>query len=155
MSSNSEYVLTHFPAFNFVGISIRTSNATADADIAALWDKFFKENLIVKINGRIDDEILGLYFNYEGDFTKPYHFAIGCRVADLIKVPEELIALMIPAGNYAEFIARGTMPDCISDIWVEIWNSNITRTYQYDFEVYKGTDFDPKNALVPVLIGVK
>ncbi|SMO47849.1 GyrI-like domain-containing protein [Solitalea koreensis] len=155
MSSHYEYILTNFPAFNFVGLSIRTSNTTADVDIAALWDKFFKENWIDKIKGRMDDDVLGLYFNYEGDFTKPYHFAIGCRVENLIKVSEDLIALNIPAANYAEFVAHGKMPDCIIDTWIKIWNSDVVRSYCFDFEVYPQSSFDPKNALVPVFIGIK
>ena len=44
--------------------------------------------------------------------------------------------LMIPAQSYTKFIAKGKMPDCISNSWKEIWSLKIERAYKYDFEVY-------------------
>lgn len=155
MSSHADYILTHFAEFNFVGKSIHTSNATAETDITALWKQFDKENWLEAVGHKSGDRIIGLYYNYEGDFTKPYSFAIGCRVEDIDEVPEGLIALKIPASNYAEFIARGKMPDCIIDTWVDIWNSDIDRSYTFDLEVYPAEPFDPENASVKIFIATK
>ncbi|POY37477.1 AraC family transcriptional regulator [Solitalea longa] len=155
MSSQADYILTHFSEFNFVGKSIKTSNETAEVDIGNLWAQFQQKNWLDGVKNKADDKIIGIYYDYEGDFTKPYSFAIGCKVSSRDDSPEGLVALTIPSSNYAEFLSRGKMPDCIIDTWVDIWNSDIERNYTYDFEVYDLQSFDPENAHVEIFIAVK
>ncbi|AFD06815.1 GyrI-like domain-containing protein [Solitalea canadensis] len=155
MSSQNGYVLTHFTDFYFVGKSIRTSNETAETDIGNFWAQFLQQNWIEQVEHKSGNRILGLYYDYEGDFTKPYSFAIGCRVDNIDVVPEGLIALKIPASNYAEFIARGKMPDCIIDTWVDIWNSDIDRSYTFDLEAYSPDSFVSEDAHVEIFISTK
>ncbi|UKJ06267.1 GyrI-like domain-containing protein [Solitalea lacus] len=155
MSSQAGYILTQFTPFTFVGKSIRTSNETAEADIGNLWRQFLEQKWYDAIEHKSGDRIIGLYYNYEGDFTKPYSFAIGCRVENTESVPEGMIVIEIPESNYAEFISKGTIPDCIADTWIKIWNSDIERSYTFDIEVYSLDDLQSDNAQVPIFISVK
>jgi predicted transcriptional regulator YdeE len=47
------------------------------------------------------------------------------------------------------------MPDCVADTWKEIWNSNIPRAYQADFEVYDERSKDWSKAVVEIFISIK
>ncbi|MCO4291585.1 GyrI-like domain-containing protein [Solitalea sp. MAHUQ-68] len=155
MSSQANYLLTHFSDFLFVGKSIRTSNETAETDIGNFWIQYIKEKWLNSVEYKTDEKVIGLYYNYEGDFTKPYTFAIGCKVDRIDNIPEGMISLNIPASNYAEFIAKGKMPECVIDTWVDIWNSDLDRTYTFDMEVYSPQSFNPENAHVEIFISVK
>ena len=54
-------------------------------------DRFFKENISSKIPNKINGDILALYTDYEGDYTKPYSWILGCEVSSLEQVPEGLV----------------------------------------------------------------
>jgi predicted transcriptional regulator YdeE len=45
------------------------------------------------------------------------------------------------------------MPDCVANVWREIWQTDYPRNYQYDFEIYSAKSFDWSNAEVDVFIG--
>ena len=49
-------------------------------------------------------------------------------------------------------IAKGKMPDCISNSWKDIWDSKIERAYKYDFEVYDERSKDWNNATVDIFV---
>jgi len=60
--------------------------------------------------------------------------------------------LVIPEQNYEKVTARGKMPDCISMSWESIWDSEIIRSYKYDFEVYDERSKDWNNAEVDIFV---
>jgi predicted transcriptional regulator YdeE len=60
--------------------------------------------------------------------------------------------LMMPAQSYTKLIAKGKMPDCISNSWKDIWDSKIERAYKYDFEVYDERSKDWNNATVDIFV---
>ncbi|MDQ6890751.1 MAG: GyrI-like domain-containing protein, partial [Bacteroidota bacterium] len=124
-------------------------------DCGNLWQKFEKENCAEKIPGKIGNEVYAVYHDYEGDYTKPFSYFIGCQVKDDTKVPVGMDSLIIPAGEYQLFIAKGKMPDCIADAWKKIWDSVIPRSYKSDFEVYDERSKDWSNAEVDIFISVK
>jgi hypothetical protein len=68
-----------------IGIPIRTSNENGrfQKEAPSLWDKFYSENLIEKIPNKVDQNLLAVYTNYEGDYTKPFTYLIGCEVSRL------------------------------------------------------------------------
>ena len=79
------YDVVHQPSTMIVGIACRTSNApeAASHDIPRLWDRFYRENVMKKVQNKISDEVLALYCDYESDHTGPYSLVIGCLVSSL------------------------------------------------------------------------
>src|SRR5262245_12445887 len=87
----------------FIGLGIRTHNDTCSSDMPAHKEKFFKENVPEKIPNKTSGNILALYTDYEGDYTQPYSWILGCEVSSLDKVPSGLVGKIIPASKYAVF----------------------------------------------------
>ncbi len=142
--------------FKLIGIKLahKTTNegGQSNVDCGNLWQRFTEENIRTAIPGKISDDIYAVYFDYEGDYTKPFSFFIGCRVKTDIRPPDGLDVVFIPMGNYFRFTAKGRIPDCIGDTWKEIWSSNIDRHYRYDFEVYGEKSRDWHHAEVDIYI---
>ena len=141
-----------------VGITLpeKTSNENQQSttDIGALWQTFMKENIVSRIPGRVGEDIYAVYYNYEGDHTKPFDYFIGVPVGNDTTVPAGMINLEIPAGRYQHFVAKGKMPDCMIDAWTKIWNADIKRSYTADYEVYGSLSHDVENTEVDIFIAV-
>jgi len=139
-------------------IGLKLSNKTTNAeelssnDCGNLWQKFEKENVVERIQGKLSGEVYAVYYNYEGDYTKPFSYFIGCRVENHNEIPLGMDTLVIPTGNYSKVIAAGKMPDCINNSWKEIWNSDLARAYQFDFECYDHRSKDWSNAEVDIFV---
>lgn len=134
-----------------IGIEIRTSNEEFQSQVPPLWHRFYRD-FLHRIPGRVDGSILALYTDYEGDYTKPFSYIIGCEVAHLDEIPEGMVGKVIPAASYAEFTAKGPFPQSMAQTWQQIWKSPLNRSYTSDFEVY-GSDFDPQsNPVVNIYI---
>lgn len=139
----------------FIGLELRTSNEECSLAMPAHKDKFFKENIPSKIPNKINGNILALYTDYEGDYTKPYSWILGCEVSSLEQVPEGLVGKVIPDSKYAVYTTQGEFPQGLIAAWQDIWRSNLPRSYTSDFEVYR-SDFDPqRNPEVKVYIAIE
>lgn len=139
----------------FIGLELRTNNEECSVAMLAHKDKFFKENTISKIPNKINGSILALYTDYEGDYTKPYSWILGCEVSSLNEVPKGLVGKIIPKSKYAVFTTQGAFPQGLIKAWQEIWKSDLPRAYTSDFEVYR-SDFDPqRNPEVKVYIATR
>jgi predicted transcriptional regulator YdeE len=139
----------------FIGLELRTDNATCSVEMPAHKDRFFRENIPAKIPNKINGNILALYTDYEGDYTKPYSWILGCEVSTLSEIPEGLVGKVIPASKYAVFTTAGSFPQGLIAVWQEIWKSPLSRAYTSDFEVYP-PNFDPvHNPAVQVYIALK
>ena len=146
--------------FKLIGIALgkKTTNENGQAgiDCGNLWQKFEEGDYANKIPDKLSDEIVAVYYQYEGDHTNPYSYFIGCKVTTETEVPEGMESLMIPGGHYQQITAKGKIPDCIIDVWKEIWNSTDTnRAYQADFEVYDERSKDCTNGAVDIFLSVK
>jgi predicted transcriptional regulator YdeE len=130
-------------------------NQQSTTDIGAFWQTFMKENVSSKIPGRIGDDIYAVYFDYEGDYTKPFAYFIGVPVGSDVTVPAGMVKMDIPTGRYQHYTAKGKMPECMIDAWKQIWNADIKRTYTADYEVYGSRSADPENAEVDIFIAVE
>jgi len=143
---------------NLIGIALKakTSNINEQAmiDCGNLWQRFIKENIASQIPNKLDEDILAVYHNYEGDYTKPYAYFIGCKVKKGTIIPIKLDSLNIPAHTYQKITAKGQMPDCVANAWREIWNTNTPRAYHADFEVYDRRSADWANAEVDIYLSV-
>src|SRR4051812_6201784 len=105
------------PEFRLIGLKLpgKTTNegGKSQIDCGNLWQKFAAENYESKIPGKLSNEIYAVYFNYDGDYTKPFAYFIGCRVKVDVQTPQHLEDLIIPAGAFTKVIAKGKMPDCV------------------------------------------
>lgn len=157
-SSKGSADLQQIPGFYVVGISITTSNAEDKAadDINALWQRFFEEDMLHKIEGRAENAIYAVYSDYEGDHTKPYRFTLGCKVegapADL---PEGLHKIHVPPADYMIFAARGEQPKSLLQTWETVWKSDIKRSYVADLEIYGPRFFEEGLHEILVCVGVR
>jgi predicted transcriptional regulator YdeE len=142
-----------------IGLALgkKTTNEMGQSsiDCGNLWQRFEKENYANKIPGKLSDEILAVYHQYEGDHTHPFSYFIGCKVKADTKIPEGMDSLIVPKAIYQKINSSGKMPDCVADTWKQIWNSNIPRAYQTDFEVYDERSKDWSNAEVEIFISIK
>src|SRR5262249_31319103 len=147
------------PAFKFVGLSTRTSNADEMAGkgrIGMIWERFYAENLLQKIPDQSEPGVvLALYTEYESDMNAPYSFAVGTKVNSIRDLPLGLTAYSVPATKYAVFTsARGSIPKIVIDVWKDIWSSDIRRAYCSDFEIYDSRGRDRNNAQIDVWVSV-
>ena len=142
--------------FKLIGLKLnnKTTNegGQSNVDCGGLWQKFEKENFAKRIPNKVGDEIYAVYFDYEGDYTKPFSYFIGCKVEIDTPVPQGMVNLIIPGGSFIKVIAKGKMPDCVANSWKDIWNSKIERAYKYDFEIYDERSKDWNNAEVEIFV---
>ncbi|QNK63643.1 AraC family transcriptional regulator [Pedobacter sp. PAMC26386] len=143
-----------------IGLSLKgkttNENDQSSIDCGHLWQEFMSKGIAAQVRGKITDEVLAAYHDYEGDHTQPYSFFIGCKVNPGSEVPEGLESLTIPSGSYEKIVTRGKFPDCIANTWREIWKSDTpSRAYQVDFEVYDERAADWNNSEVDIFLSVK
>lgn len=137
------------PTRTLIGIEARASNDDPQA-IGAVWQRFIGEELASRIAQRIDNHLVAVYCEYDGDHTQPYTFFLGCVVEDAVEPPEGFTALTIAPGRYARFAANGPMPAALMNAWAAIWDTEINRAYQADFEIH-----DPSNPeSVEIFVGI-
>ena len=144
--------------FDIIGISVRTTNENGQSaqDIPALWNKFMTEGIQQKIPGKISEEIFCIYTDYEKDHTKPYTTILGCKVESLDFVPENMVGKTVESAEYEKIIAKGNLNEgIVYNKWLEIWNSDLNRSFTADFEVYGEKVQDPKNAEVDIYIAIR
>lgn len=144
---------------HLIGLALpsKTTNENDQSmkDGGELWTRFEKEEIASKIPNKLSDEIIAVYFDYEGDHTQPFSYFIGCKVEEGTHVPDDMDSLTIPAGKYQKITAKGEMPDCMIQTWRTIWKSDIPRTYNVDFEVYDERSEDWSDAEVDIYLSVK
>lgn len=144
--------------FSVIGIKMRTTNKDMQAskDIPAFWQQFISEKITEKIPNKVDTAVFAIYTNYESDYTGAYDMILGCKVTSLDKVPKGMIAKTFNSGTYTLFTAKGKKSNnIVYNKWTEIWNSDINRSYQADFEVYGERSMDPEDMEVDIFISVK
>jgi len=150
MSTTSE-------TFHIIGIDVRTSNADGKAgqDIPILWQKFMGQNMAAKVANKISDEIFCIYTEYEGDHNKPYTTLLGCKVSSLDNVPEGMRGMTFTTEKQEKFQAKGNLlQGAVWQKWAEIWETDLDRTYTFDYEVYGAKAQNPEDAEVDIFIAV-
>lgn len=136
------------------GIGIRTTNENGKSmqDIGLLWQKFFAEGEYDEISHKINQKTIGLYTDYEGDYTKPYYFMVGCEVK---KKSQSGVTKIIPKGKYAKFVIRGDVQKSVGEAWSKIWQMDLKRKYGCDFEEYQNNSEDIQNQEIHIYIGLE
>lgn len=146
------------PTLFIIGIECRTANTpeAAPHDIPKHWGKFYSEQIFEKILHKASEDVIALYCDYEGDYTKPYSLVIGCLVHSTETIPEGMVMKKIPSGSYAIFKAVGEHPKALVETWGKIWQDvNLERTYSGDYEVYSRKLFGQSPPEVDVYIATE
>jgi len=144
--------------FKIIGISIRTTNENGQAsqEIAELWQRFMSENVISKIPNKIDNAVYSLYTEYESDHTKPYTTILGCKVENLDNVPNGMVGNSFDGGTYSKTTAKGDlMQGLVVNQWSKIFEMELDRTYDADFEIFGEKAQNPADAEVEFYVGIK
>lgn len=149
------YEVVNLKEKKLVGVNIRTNNSDPNMsnDIGELWNEFFTKGIFSEIENKVNGRTIGLYSNYESDFTGDYDMTVACEVNDDKEIPKGTIVKKIPAGKYAKFIVKGHMQKAVYEFWQELWTMNLDRAYTCDFEEYINSDID--NAEINIYIALK
>lgn len=149
---------TSIGSFKLIGLKLQhkttNQNGQSGKDCGSHWQQFEAGNYTARIPGKLNEEVVAVYYDYEGDHTQPYAYFIGCKVAPGTPVPQGMDSIEIPAGSYTNLVAKGIMPDCVADAWRHIWDTYTNRAYGYDFEIYDERSRDWNNATVDIFISV-
>ena len=139
------------------GIKIKTTNQNGKAmqDIGITWQKLFTDGLYENILNKVNNKTIGLYTEYEGDYTKPYTFMAGAEVSREVERGEEIESIIIPKGKYAKFVITGDVQDSVGQAWQEIWNMDLKRKYTCDFEEYQNNSEDMQKQEIHIYIALE
>lgn len=149
------YVVEHQNEKYIIGLELRTNNEECLFTMPAHKDKFFRENVPLKVSNKVTGDILAVYTDYEGDFSKPYSWILGYEVTNLDEVPEGLVGKVVPESNYAVFTTQGPFPQSLIAVWQDIWGADLQRLYTSDFEVYRKGFDSIRNPEVKVYIAIE
>lgn len=139
------------------GIKIKTTNQEGKSiqDIGTTWQKLFAEGIYEKIQNKVNNKTIGLYTEYEGDYTKPYVFVAGTEVSNKEENNNEIVSKVIPKGKYAKFVIVGDVQNSVGQAWQEIWNMNLKRKYTCDFEEYQNNSEDMQKQEIHIYIAIE
>ncbi len=134
-------------AFLVKGIQARVNSSKDINKIKDFWQRYWDEGHNGKL--KISDEHmpLAVYSDFQGENKESFNITIGHITKDTKDNGYEISK--IPKQKYKVFQKTGKMPDVVIELWTEIMQSNLERTYKYDLEEY--LDFNT----VKISIGIK
>ena len=138
-----KYEIVEIKEKTLVGFKARVKDdETMSEKISNLWEKLYSEKGAKNIENRINDNAIGVYYNYSNENGFEYDCLTGCEVKDTIeKIPEDMIKIQIPEGKYAKFVITGNPEKAVGEFWDKFWKElsedfSDNRKYTYDFEEY-------------------
>lgn len=141
-----------------VGLAIRTSPATAGADIATAWQRFMSEGTAQRVErDPADAGLYAVYCDYQSDHDGPYSMVLGMAVDAKAPVPAGLRRVRVPAGPYAHFVASGDAGKAVWELWSHVngvWEKPGTRRYIADFERYAPDAMADGKVTADVMVGL-
>jgi predicted transcriptional regulator YdeE len=157
------FEIVSLPAMVVVGSELRTTwmNKECYSAIPEFWQEQITNNRIQAIpDTDYSEAILGLYTNYSSDFSLTsgyYSLIIGCCVTGTENVPSDMVIARIAESKYAVFTAHGPFDQSLGKVWLEeIWNNtDLDRTFTYDFEWYDAQSTNDENSIVKIYIAIK
>ena len=156
-----KYEIVEIKEKTLVGFKTRVKDdETMSEKISDLWKKLYSEKGAKNIENRINDNAIGVYYNYNNENGFEYDCLTGCEVKNTItKIPEDMIKIQIPEGKYAKFIIFGNPEKAVGEFWNKFWEEladdfSDNRSYTYDFEEYiAGNDYE--NTEIHIYISIK
>ncbi len=115
-----------------------------------------QKNILRKIPNKVDHDICSLYTDYESDHTKPYTAILGCKVENLDNIPNGMVGKSFSGGTYTKTTAKGDlMQRLVVNQWSKIFEMELDRTYDADFEIFGKKAQNPSDAEVDFYVGIK
>jgi len=153
---NMNYEVVSLEEKIVMGFMVKTTNVNSKAmmDIGSLWGEFLKKGVYDAIPSKVNVKSIGLYTDYEGDFTKPYNFLACCEVSNSDSVPANMVVKKIPEGKYARFIINGHVQLAVGEFWSRLWELPLDRKYSADFEEYQNNSEDLENQEIHIYIAL-
>ncbi len=150
------YEIVELEEMKVSGLSVRTTNENmqALADIGTTWQKLITNESLLKRPTRLNEKAIGLYTEYESDFTKPYTFLAGYEVSEHEEKVKELSHFYIQPGKYAKFTVKGDVQKTVIEVWQAVWATDLDRAYTTDFEYYHN-DGDMTDTTIDIFIALK
>ena len=156
-----KYEIVEIKEKTLIGFKTRVKDdETMSEKISNLWKKLYSEKGAKNIENRINDNAIGVYYNYNNENGFEYDCLTGCEVKDTIeKIPEDMIKIQIPEGKYAKFIVIGNPEKAVGEFWYKFLEEfgkeqSDMRKYTYDFEEYiAGNDYE--NTEIHIYISIK
>ena len=156
-----KYEIVEIKEKTLVGLKARIKEEkTAYDTIWNLWKDLYSEKGAKNIKDRIDNNTIGVYYNYSNENGFEYDCLTGCEVKNKIdEIPENMIKIQIPEGKYAKFIVIGNPEKAVGEFWYKFWEEfgkeqSDMRKYTYDFEEYiAGNDYE--NTEIHIYISIK
>lgn len=130
---------------------ISNKDPEVSARISKLWEEFMKKSH--EIENSKTKKAICTYSNYESNEKGFYDVAIGLEVAKPSIKISDFALKTIPAGKYAKFIVKGPVQKSVAEFWKNLWEMNLPRKFDCDFEEYQIAD--PLNAEVHIFISLK
>ena len=139
------------------GIEVKTTNENGRSiqDIANMWQTFFMKGIYDNIENKVNVKTIGLYTDYEKDYTKPYNFVVCTEVSENSKNVGNRVVKVIPKGKYAKFVIHGDVQNAVGQAWQEIWKMDLNRKYTCDFEEYQNNSKDMQNQEIHIYIAIE
>ena len=93
------------------GLEVKTTNENGKSiqDIANMWQTFFMQGIYEKIENKVNGKTIGLYTDYEKDYTKPYNFVVCTEVSENSKNMENRVVKVKIRGYIVDKILVGGM----------------------------------------------
>ncbi|MCA9624036.1 MAG: GyrI-like domain-containing protein [Myxococcales bacterium] len=128
-----------------VGFGATIDKATAAEQIGALWQR-------VAMAGKLreGEPSYAAYLDYEDRLANRYRVVVGAASDAPVQEGEEEVIL--PAGDYAVFSAKGPAAVVAKEAWQQVWTKSAEpRRFEVDFERYRGT---PEASELELFVGV-
>ncbi len=143
-----DYKIEQIKELCITGIKTRTDNTKAMQVCPKVWEQFFKENTMEKINTIVPNSgLYAVYTGYESDEHGEYDFVIGAQTPKS-DANDGFTAIRVPEGSYAVFAADNK--EQVLPAWQQIWQTKLKRTYVSDFECY-----DQTTGQVKIYVGIQ
>ncbi|WP_339109420.1 GyrI-like domain-containing protein [Thioclava sp. GXIMD4216] len=126
-------------AFEVIGLSEIVQN-TDPVKIGALWARFQSQDVRGALGEAASAELYSVYHDYSGGFLDPYRVTLGYRVPQGTAIPEGFHSAQVPAQKYEVLPTQGPQPQSLIAQWQSIWQKDIPRAFQADFDLYDTQD---------------
>lgn len=139
-----EYEIVKVEEKTIVGIVARTKNSDKNRSqvIGSLWRDFYQKGIWSSITNKVTSKLLEIYTDYESDEKGEYNAILGYEVNSSDLNSADTVVKTIPGGLYAKFTINGNPQNVVAKFWSEIWEMDLKRSFQCDFEEYQNDDMD-------------
>ena len=156
-----KYEIVEIKEKTFIGFKDRIKDGeTMQEKISDLWKNLYSEKGIKNVKDRVNNNAIGMYYNYSNNNGFEYDCLTGCEVKNSVdEIPENMIKVEIPKGKYAKFIIFGHSEKAVGEFWYKFGGEfgkekSDIRNYTYDFEEYIAGN-NPENMEIHIYISIK